>query len=381
MQYSKNVLSIIEGMSIKYNNMVYELSEKGRDIIKLSYGEAYFNIPLHEFGDLPFPNIYHYSHSRGINDLREKLCRHYREEYEVDVRPEDEIIITTGAKSAIFISLLSILDSGDEVIVWEPQWVSYTEMVKLCNAVPVTVPYTEGVKDFEKYVTPKTKCIILCNPNNPRGNNHSYEEVQHLLDLCRERNIYLLSDESYSDFMGTDEQFISLGRIDKEFKYSIITNSISKNLGISGWRIGYVIANRDLINQIIKVQQHLVTCPPTILELYLAKHFEEIMSICRPQVKNVVTFRNKVRNYLKQTGIDHLEGNSTFYLFASIAPSKLHSEEFATKLLYEKNVSTVPGAGYGRSCDKFVRISVGVEPWERVVEGINRMKQLIEETR
>lgn len=380
MKTSTNVNRIIEGMSIKCNNKVYELLNKGKDIIRLSYGEAYFKIPLYSFDNLPFPNIYHYSHSRGILELRKILSNLYQTDYDVNVNPESEIIITTGAKSAILIALLSILNSGDEVLIWEPQWVSYSEIVILCNATPVMIPLEKSINNFEKFLTKKTKCIILNNPNNPRSINHTYDEIEILINLAIEHNIYLLSDESYSEFVPENSKFISLGLIDKKFKNSIITNSLSKNFGISGWRIGYVITNSETMNQILKVQQHLVTCPSTILEYYLITHFTEIYEICKTQIKEITKIRNDYKNYLSSIGIESLDGDSTFYVFINLGNSKLGSEIFSHKLLLEKDVSTVPGIGYGKSCDHFIRLSVGVEPWERLVIGAKKILELIEET-
>jgi aspartate aminotransferase/aminotransferase len=353
---------------------------KGIDIIKLSYGEAYFDIPLFPFNDLPFPDLYHYSHSRGITDLRKAVASYFAQEYDFRFNPDTQIIITTGAKSALFIALLSIINPGDEVIIWEPQWVSYSEMIKLCYGVPVSIPYHDEVPDFGKYITPKTKCLIINNPNNPRGKNFSRSELTSLLNLAKAHDFYLLSDESYSDFRPEGETFTSLGNIDPGLTHSIVCHSMSKNYGISGWRIGYVMADEALIDQIIKVQQHLVTCPPTILELYMIKHFKEIVEICRPQVKNIVARRKRISEYMDKIGLTYLPGTSTFYHFASIEPSRLRSEEFCTRLLNEKHVSTIPGVGYGLSCDKFIRVSIGTETWERMTQGLDRVKQFIQET-
>ena len=192
--------------------------------------------------------------------------------------------------------------------------------------------------------------------------------------------MFILSDEAYSDFLLDNENFISLGNLDREKTHTIIVNSISKNYGISGWRIGYVITNKNLINQILKVNQHLITCPATILEYYIEKHFFDIIKITKPQIKEVVQKRKKVAEYLEKLGIFCLQGTATFYLFASIAPSKLDSVTFGNRLLDEYHICVVPGIGYGDSCDAFVRIAVGTESMERTLRGLDKMKELIEKT-
>ncbi len=371
---------IVEAISIKYNNIVYEKQSKGEDVIILSLGEAFFDIPLFPFDDLPFPDIYHYSHSRGILKLREKISEYFKREYQFTFNPENEIIITAGSKIAIHMSFMALLEPGDEVIILEPFWVSYTEQVKLCNAKPIKVPLNTPLDDIQTFITPKTKCIVLNTPNNPAGKIYSREEINKLLTIAQKNDIYLLSDEAYSDFIPESKSFVSLGSVDKELKNSIVCNSISKNYGISGWRLGYVISNEDLIYQILKINQHLITCPATILEYYIEKHFDEIIKITKPQIQEVVSFRARVKEYLNDNGFLFDEGDAAWYFLLSIAPSKLSSEEFCTKLLNEENVCVVPGIGYGESCDSYVRLAVGTETWDRVKLGIDKIKNLIIET-
>lgn len=274
-------------------------------------------------------------------------------------------------------TFMSILNPGDEVIILEPYWVSYTEQVRLCYGKPVTVPYDVPVFELETYITDKTKCIVVNNPHNPSGKIYSREELEHLLYISRKNDLYLMSDEAYSDFVLDPYEFISLGALDPAREKTIVCNSISKNYGISGWRLGYVITHPELINQILKVNQHLITCPATILEYYIAEYFYDILEITKPQIKAVVSLRNKLAEYMTGIGLHYLPGTATFYFLVSIEPSKLNSDAFATKLLNEYNVSTVPGVGYGQSCDKHIRVCVGAETWERMIKAVDSIKTLI----
>ncbi|SRR6266498_389433 len=377
--FSKVVENSVQAMSIKYNNLVYDMKRRGIEVIVLSLGEAYFDIPLCPMDDLPFPAIYHYSHSRGIFELRQKISEYYQRQFGVVIDPEKELIVTAGSKAAIHFSMMSVLNPGDEVITQEPTWVSYPEQIKLCYGKPVQIPYYESVYDFEKYLTNKTKMIILNNPHNPRGQVLSKEELRYLMDLANRNDIYLLSDEAYSDFL-VDDKFYSLGLFDEEKSNIIVCNSISKNFGISGWRVGYVFSNPGLIDQILKVNQHIITCPPTILEWYLVRHYDEIIEITYPQIAAVVNTRKQVAKFMDQIGLSHLPGSATFYFFVSIAPSKLTSEEFCTRLLLDEHISVVPGLGYGMSCDSFVRVSVGTEPIEKIQYGLRKLLELIQKT-
>ena len=376
---SKQVSNIIEANSIHYNNIVYELKKDGHDVIVLSLGEAFFDIPLYSFDDLPFPDIYHYSHSRGIIGLREKLSKYFKQQYSFAFNPNTEIIITAGSKVAIQMAFMSILDKGDEVIVLEPYWVSYTEQIKICHASPKTIPYDENVYNLDKYLTEKTKCIVLNNPHNPTGKIYTEKELKYLLELAIENDIYILSDEVSSASLPHESVFHSFGKYGNK-ENIIVVNSISKNYGISGWRLGYVIAGEKLINQILKLNQHMITCPSTILEYYIEKHFDEIIQITKPQIAKLIAKRKEVTNFMDKINLKYLPGETTFYIFVSIAESKLGSEEFCSKLLEKYNVSVVPGIGYGDSCDNFIRISIGSENMKRINAGLSFIKKLISST-
>ena len=198
MIYSNAVSNTCEAMSIKYNTMVYELQRQGKKVLILSLGEAFFDIPLFPFDTLPFPNIYHYSNSRGIPELREKLSEFFVKHYDIPINYEKEILITSGSKAAIYFAFMTALNPGDEVLIPEPFWVSYPEQVRLCYGVPINIPYYKSVYDFEEFITSKTKVIVLNNPHNPTGYVYTEDELNHLLGLAKKYNLWLFSDEAYS---------------------------------------------------------------------------------------------------------------------------------------------------------------------------------------
>jgi len=213
---SRVVSESIQALSIQYNNLVYEKQVKGEDVIVLSLGEPFFDIPLFPFDSLPKTKINHYSHSRGIFEFRKKIVDYNSNMYGLNVDYEKEIIITAGSKIAIYMSLMSILNPGDEVIVQEPAWVSYPEQIKLCYGVPIQVPYNKTVYDFKDYLTKKTKMIIINNPHNPSGRIYSNEELMHVYDLARKNNLVVLSDEAYSDYVFEKNEFCSFGKLDSK---------------------------------------------------------------------------------------------------------------------------------------------------------------------
>lgn len=379
-EISGRIINISEAISIKYNNLVYELKEAGEDVIVLSLGEAFFEIPLFSFSSLAKPDIYHYGHSRGLLHLRDLIANYYKSEYEVDVNASSEIMITAGSKAALFMVFASIINPGDEVIIYEPAWVSYTEQVKLCFGIPVGIPRHEPIAEFEKYITSKTRAIIINNPNNPTGITYSKDELFNLVKLAKKYNIFLISDEAYSDFC-VEGSFTSAGIFDVDKNNVVICNSMSKNYGMSGWRLGYVIAKNNFIKEIIKVNQHLITCPASILQLYMAKYFHAILDITKPQISILLHLRIIISTYIDEIGLLRAPGDATFYFFISIIPSSLGSEKFCEKLINDYKVSAVPGIGYGDSCDEFIRVSIGSEPVERIKKGLDKIKNLIDVTK
>lgn len=377
---SDHASNLQEAVSVRYNNAVYDLKRSGKDVIVLSLGEAFFDLPPVSLEGLPHPEGLHYSHSRGVPELRERVSCYYHEQYGVSVNPETEILFTAGSKAAIYFSMMAVLNPGDEVLIPEPMWVSYPEQARLCLAKPISIPYPNKVCDFEHFLTDRTRLLIINNPNNPTGYVYSKRELQYLSDMARANDIYLLSDEAYSDFL-IDRSFVSAGGLDEKKSHTIVCNSISKNLGISGWRIGYAIAGAEFIHQLLKINQHVITCPPTNLQQYLVRNFESLIQTTAPQITDVVNKRSVVADYLQKQGLEVVSGSAGFYLFVSISPSTLDSETFSMRLLNERQVCVVPGVGYGPSCDKFVRLSVGSEPLDRIYRGIDAIKSLVTETR
>jgi aminotransferase len=377
---ARHVQDISEAISIRFNNRVYEKKSRGEDVIALSYGEAFFDIPLFRFDDLPMPALYHYSHSRGIPELRTLLAEYYGSRHRVQVDPATEIMITAGSKIALHMTFMAILAPGDEVLIQEPAWVSYPEQVRLCHGRPVAIPHGVPIAEYRGFITSRTRAIVVNNPNNPTGKVLTEREWREIHKIAKEFGLFIVADEAYSDYVLDTHEFISAAAHDPAKEHTIVCNTLSKNYGMSGWRIGYVVANEDLMYQILKVNQHLITCPATVLQLYMARHFHEVLGITAPQIREVVVKRAAVARMLDAAGLDYMPGDGTFYLFVSIQGSCLGSESFCERLLDEQGVSAVPGIGYGDSCDEFIRLSVGSESIERVREGVERIATLLHQT-
>ena len=199
--FSKVVNNIPEALSIYINEIVYTQKNRGIDITTLSLGEAYFDIPILDFKKLDLDKINHYTSSRGLEKLRNKISEYYHKEYGAYFNYKKEIIISTGSKPLIFMALKAILNRKDEVIILEPAWLSYKEQIKLCGGETKFIKFTDGINKIKKSISKKTKMIILNNPNNPSGKIYTKKEIQEIYNLCLKKKIWLLVDEAYSDFI------------------------------------------------------------------------------------------------------------------------------------------------------------------------------------
>lgn len=376
MQLSKKVSDIPQALSIYINQLVYSLKRKGADITTLSLGEAFFDIPLFDFNKLDVEKIYHYSDSIGIPELRKKICEFYEKQYDASINYQDEILISAGSKPIIYMAMQAVLNDGDEVLIHEPAWLSYQEQIKLINCTPNFIPYNCLPKDFKEYFTDKTKMVIINNPNNPAGYKYSREQLQLIYEQCRAKGIYVMVDEAYSDFL-VDDTFYSMINVVPDKDGIIVVNSLSKNMGMSGWRVGYVVSTPDVIRNVLKLNQHIITCGPTILLQYLAKYFDEIINITLPQAQEVVHRRQRIAQFMDQLELKYLEGSATFYFFINIGEFKQSSLDFCLYLLLKNKIAAVPGSAYGTSTERFIRVSIGSESEERIYQALRLIKDLI----
>ncbi|MFB9276309.1 pyridoxal phosphate-dependent aminotransferase [Cohnella cellulosilytica] len=378
MQISNRVSSIPPALSIYINELVYSQKRKGRDIVTLSLGEAFFDIPMFDFNQLNVEKCYHYSESNGIPELRRKITEFYLKQYKAEINYQNEILITAGSKPVIYMAMQAVLNSGDEVLIHEPAWLSYQEQARLVDVTPKFIPFDCDIDDFHKHFTGKTRMLVVNNPNNPAGWLYSKEQLASIYKQCRSRGIYVLVDEAYSDFL-LDETFYSMINLVPDKDGIIVVNSLSKNMGMSGWRIGYVVSSVEVISNIQKLNQHLITCAPTILQHYLARYFDEIIAITLPQAREVVQKRQRISEYMDQIGLKRLPGSSTFYFFVHIGQFEGSSMDFCLYLLFKYGVATVPGSAYGASTERFIRVSFGTESEERIHLALALIKDLITE--
>jgi aspartate aminotransferase/aminotransferase len=218
--------------------------------------------------------------------------------------------------------------------------------------------------------------LVINNPNNPAGRLYTPQDLADLIGLCRDRGVRLLVDEAYSDFLPLG-RFTSALALDPARDTVVVANSLSKNLGMSGWRIGYLVAHPELIRQVLKLNQHIITCAPTVLQLYLVKYFDQIIEATLPQARDLVDKRERVSRALTAAGLEFLPGGGTFYFFVSVGDFPGTSLDLSLYLLLYHNIAVVSGSAYGASTERFVRVSIGTESEERIADALPVIRQVL----
>ena len=286
-----------EAMSIKINEIVYRKISKGEKVITLSLGEGFFHLPEFKITEKLNMKGAHYVDSRGVLELR-KNFHHFSKTSSYAVNA-DNILITSGSKLGIFQCLKALLNAGDEVLLIEPTWLSYEAQCELANLSVTRIPQNIPLEEVDKFISKKTKGIILNNPNNPSGLIYPKDPVKKLKALCEKTGITLFLDEAYVDFIIPEYKSKDLDEIEDLNKHIVIVNSFSKSFGLSGWRVGYLITSADNIKKIVPYNQHLATCAPAILQYLLIENFEKLIDTCVPQAIQMTKKAIRVREYAK----------------------------------------------------------------------------------
>lgn len=358
-------------LSVSVNQLASELIRGGHDVTLLSLGEAFFQLPLFDFRSLDWESGFHYSDARGIPELRRAISEMYLERYGVSFDPESEILVTSGSKIAVFMAIKARLSTGGRVALFEPAWVSYKEQVLLAGGSPDFYSFAESFSGDLRF-RDGTDIVVLNNPNNPSGRSYSARELDRIRHACLQVGADLVVDEAYSDFVPEGTFYSALNLPPASNSSTVVVNSLSKNLGMSGWRLGYLIGSPETIDSVLPLQQHLVTCAPTILQQYVARYLHEIYERTEPQIHEMVERRKALCAQLDKLQIEYLDGDSTFYVFVRAKSFGVEEQvaKFCLFLLFTENIALVPGVAYGENTETYLRISVGAEPIERIRDAL-----------
>lgn len=359
--------TMAEGIKPSLTRTLFNMAKAYDDVIDFTLGDP--DVPTHQkIKDAGSKAIQdgktRYSQNAGLLELRNVISDYYirKEGFEYD--PISEIIVTVGAMEGLYLALLSITNPGDEYIIPAPYYVNYGQMVHMCGGVPVIVdkpaeePLTFRIEDIESAITPKTKAIIINTPSNPSGKIIPWNKIEKLAELAKKHDLYVISDEVYKCLIYGENEFKSIVSIEGMRERTILTNSLSKEFCMTGWRIGYVLANKEIVANMTKLQENVCACAP-LPSQYAAI---EALSSKEDYSANMKSIFSERRDALV-SGINSIKGlsctppDATFYLMVDISKTGLKSFDFACKLLESVHVAVVPGVTYGQSCDNYVRIA------------------------
>lgn len=384
MTFSNHILSLASSQSLAMTERANKMRANGIDVISLTLGQPDFNTPdfIKEAAQKAIADNYSgYGPVAGYPSLRQAIADKLQRENHLTYSP-NQIVVTTGAKQAIYYVLQSLINSGDEVIIPTPCWVSYSEMVKLADGVVKNIPTTfeSGYKltaaQLEAAITPRTKLLILCSPNNPTGSVYTREELDALTTvLCKHKEICVISDEVYEHLI-YEGKHISLAEYSDIQDRVIIINGVSKAYAMTGYRIGWLAATEPIAAACAKLQSQETTCACTIAQEAAEAAYtgpQESVEIMR---QSFLRRRDIALQQLREIpGLEVSEPQGAFYLFPrckSYYGNKIHnSDEMAEYLLTEAHVAVVAGSAYGD--DECFRISYAVSE-EKLIEAINRIK-------
>ena len=361
------------------------LRASGKDVIPFSAGEPDFPTPepikqaaMKAIAD----NYSHYASNRGLPALRKILSRMIETSTSVSYDPESEILITSSGAEALNNSLLTFINPGDEVIIPTPAFVSYKNLVKFAGGTFVDVPlraengFQLDADEIERYITPRTKMIVLNNPNNPSGAVYERAALEKVSELAVRHDLLVISDEMYSRLVYDDAEFISMAALPGMRERTIVISGFSKSYAMTGWRLGYIAADKALTGMILKVHQYSTTCSPTFIQQGLVDSLE--LPETEAAVKDMLSAFTRRREAIVK-GLQAIDGitpvvpKGAFYVLVDVSATGLTGADFALKLLEEFSVATVPAIGLGDSCGDYIRISYAASD-ENIAEGLKRLE-------
>ncbi len=379
-----NRLSGIEkSTTLELSMGVNQLKKEGKEVINFGGGEPDFDIPqnIKEAAITAInsnKSISRYTPITGFPELKSALVEKFKNINNINY-DVSEILISCGGKQSLFNAMMALLNKEDEVILPVPYWVTYPEIIKLCESNIVFCQTDKNFKlnasDIEKKISNKTKIIILNTPNNPTGSVVESSEIKKIAKICVDKNIYVISDEVYEYFTYGDKQnkHLSIASLNEDIKNLTITiNSISKTYAMAGWRIGYCGANKSVINAMSNIQSHSTSNPSNLAQIAALEAIKGVQTPIKLMVNAFDERRKFMYKRLNEINLSCIEPEGAFYFFADISKTKMNSIEFADRLLNEEFVSVVPGIAFGS--DTHVRLSYTM-PISEIEKGLNRIEK------
>ncbi|MFR9288325.1 MAG: pyridoxal phosphate-dependent aminotransferase [Clostridium paraputrificum] len=393
MNYSKKAMNITPSITLAITAKAKELKGAGVDVVSFGAGEPDFNTPKNimeaaiksmEEGKTK------YTPTSGIIELREAICKKLKEDNNLHYN-SNQIIVSTGAKQCLADAFMAILNPGDEVIVPIPYWVSYPELIKLADGMPVFVEgkeendYKYTLESLNKVVNNNTKAIIINSPNNPTGTVYSIEELKEIAEFAKKHDLIIISDEIYEKLIYDGKKHVSVASLSEDaYNRTIVINGFSKSYAMTGWRLGYAAGNAEVIKLMTSVQSHVTSNANSIAQYAgvealngpkdeiekMVRKFEERRNLMIDRIKNITEL-----SVIRPEGAFYVMINLENYLGKSINENVINnSVDFSRELLEHEKVAVIPGSAFG--LDKYIRLSYATSE-ELILKGLDRIESFL----
>ncbi|MGC2626786.1 MAG: pyridoxal phosphate-dependent aminotransferase [Candidatus Udaeobacter sp.] len=381
MEISERAAQLTPSLTLSIDSKAKAMKAEGLDVCGFGAGEPDFDTPEHikraaiEALEAGFTK---YTPNAGIPELRQAIADKFAADNGLNYRA-GQVVVSNGAKHACYNAILATCQPGDEVVIPAPYWVSYPDMVRLVGAEPVIVPTSERnawkmrPEDFENAMTPRTKMLIMNSPGNPTGSVYTREELEGIVNVAAEEDIYVLSDEIYEKLVYDDAKHVSIASLSQEaYDLTITVNGFSKSYAMTGWRLGYLAAPDAVVRAVDSIQSHTSSNPSSFSQygaLAALKGDQQPLSDMREEF-------DMRRNYMfdrvsKISNITAVKPQGAFYILVNISQLGLTSQNFADRLLSKANVAVVPGAAFGD--DRTVRFSYATS-LDVIKKGLDRFQ-------
>lgn len=393
MNLSKKAGNISPSITLSITAKANELKAQGVDVVSFGAGEPDFNTPQNIINaaiKAMQDGKTKYTPAGGILELKKTICKKFKEDNGLDYTT-DQITISTGAKQCLANVFMAILNPGDEILIPIPYWVSYPELVKLADGVPVFVEtlkennYKYTIEDLEKAVSDKTKAVLINSPNNPTGTIYNREELIEIAEFAKKHDLLIISDEIYEKLIYDGEKHISIASLSEyAFERTVVINGVSKTYAMTGWRLGYMAASKEITKLMTSIQSHMTSNVNTIAQYAAIEALNGPIEDLNTMVEEFERRRNFMLDRLgKIDGVSIIKPSGAFYIMVNISSyfnttfkgeEIKNSLDFSRVLLDEEKVAVIPGAGFG--LDEYIRLSYATS-MDIIETGIDRIAMFI----
>lgn len=365
----------------------FSIAEEMDNVISLGVGEPDFLTPWHIRNtaiDYLDKGATRYTANAGMIQLREEISAFYNRKYSIDYDPKSEVLVTVGGSEGIDMAIRTLINPGDEVLLVEPSFVCYRPIAETCGAKVISIAtkpennFKLTEEEIENAVTPNTKLLILPYPNNPTGAILRRNELEAISKAIIRHNLFVISDEIYSELTYSDEGHCSIASIEGMKERTVVINGFSKTYSMTGWRLGYALGPAEVISQMTKLHQFAIMSAPTNSQYAAIDALKNGDGDIEKMKSDYDMRRRYTVNIFNEMGLKCFEPEGAFYVFPCIKSTGLSSSDFCEKLIYAKRVAVVPGNAFGDCGEGFIRVSYCYSI-ENIRKAAEKIKEFLEE--